>query len=363
MSELTDRQEMILGLIVREYIESAHAVSSKALVEKYRLNISSATIRNEMAALTELGHLRQPHTSGGREPTEAGYRYFVQRLIGESELPAADQRTINHQFYQSSGDLDEWMRLSASVLARYGRGASLVTAPRQEQARFKHLELIATQGRLVLLVLVLHGGEVKQQMLTLAEPVSQERLSQTATLITQICRDRCTADLPMLARQQPTLAQEIMRLAADVMHKSESGSAWNIFRDGVANVLAEPEMANSDTAQQALRVLEERTYLETFLDKTMSPEIGGIQVVIGGEDSWQELKEFSMVLARYGVPGYATGALGVFGPQRMAYGRAISTVRHVAGLMSGLMNEFYLDQPSSDSERGAPGRQRRDLDR
>ncbi len=356
MSELTDRQEMILGLVVREYIETARAVSSKILLEKYRLNISSATIRNEMALLTDLGYLRQPHTSGGREPTEAGYRYFVQRLIGEAELPASDQRTINHQFYQSSGDLDEWMRLSASVLARYGRGASLVTAPRQEQARFKHLELIATQGRLVLLVLVLNGGEVKQQMLTLAEPVPQERLSQTATQISLVCRDRTTNEVAALARQQPTLAQEIMRLAADVMHKSESGSAWNIFRDGVANVLAEPEMANSDTAQQALRVLEERTYLETFLDKTMSPEIGGIQVVIGGEDSWQELKEFSMELARYGVPGYATGALGVFGPQRMAYGRAISTVRHVASLMSGLMTEFYLDQPTSDQDRGDPGR-------
>ena len=83
---------------------------------------------------------------------------------------------------------------------------------------------------------------------------------------------------------------------------------------------------------------------------------GGIQVVIGGEDSWQELKEFSMVLARYGVPGYATGALGVFGPQRMAYGRAISTVRHVASLMSGLMTEFYLDQPATDQDRGDPGR-------
>ena len=343
MEKLPERQEHILGLIIREYIETVIPVSSKALVEKYNLGVSSATVRNEMVVLTEQGYLRQPHTSAGREPTEEGYRYFVQRIVGENELPLAERRTISHQFYQARKDVDEWMRLAASVLAQHGHGASLVTPPRQLKARFKHLELIATQGRLVLLVLVLQGGEVRQQMLTLAEPPSQESLSEAAKQLNALCHGLDSDAVLAQSMSLPTLEQEVARLIAEMIRKAEAFSAGEIFRDGVTTVLAEPEFAASDSARQALRVLEERTYLEEFLAKAISPHVGGVQVVIGGENAWEELKDCSMVLARYGVAGYSTGAMGVLGPQRMAYGRAISTVRYVAGLMSDLMYEVYSE--------------------
>ena len=343
MEKLPERQENILGLIIREYIETVTPISSKALVEKYNLGFSSATARNEMVSLTENGYLRQPHTSAGREPTEEGYRYFVQRIVGENELPLAERRTISHQFYQARKDVDEWMRLAASVLAQHGHGASLVTPPRQLKARFKHLELIATQGRLVLLVLVLQGGEVRQQMLTLAEPPSQESLSAAANQLNALCDGLDAESVLAQSLRLPTLEQEVARLIAEMIRRAEAFSAGEIFRDGVTTVLAEPEFAASDSARQALRVLEERTYLEEFLAKAMSPHVGGVQVVIGGENAWQELKDCSMVLARYGVAGYSTGAMGVLGPQRMAYGRAISTVRFVAGLMSDLMYEVYVE--------------------
>lgn len=343
MEALTERQEKLLSLIVREYIDTAAPVSSKVMVEKYHLDVSSATVRNEMAVLTEKGYLRQPHTSAGREPTEAGYRYFVQRLVGENELPISEQRTISHQFYQARKDIDQWMRLAASVLAQHGHGASLITAPQQLAARFKHLELISTQGRMVLLVLVLQGGEVRQQLLTLTEPVTQEALSETANLISAQCKGMDAGSVLVQSNHMPTLAQEVMRLVVDTMRKAEAFSAGDIFRDGVTAVLAEPEFERSETARQALRVLEERTYLEEFISKVISPNVGGVQVVIGGEDAWVELRECSMVVARYGMTGYATGALGVLGPQRMAYGRAISTVRYVAGLISDLMYEIYSE--------------------
>ena len=343
MEKLPERQENILGLVIREYIDTVTPISSKVLLEKYNLGVSSATIRNEMVALTEQGYLRQPHTSAGREPTEEGYRYFVQRIVGENELPLAERRTISHQFYQARKDVDEWMRLAASVLAQHGHGASLVTPARQLKARFKHLELIATQGRLVLLVLVLQGGEVRQQMLTLAEQPSQESLSEAAKHLNALCDGLDAQAVLAQALQLPTLEQEVARLIAEMILKAEAFSAGEIFRDGVTTVLAEPEFAASDSARQALRVLEERSYLEEFLAKALSPHVGGVQVVIGGENAWQELKDCSMVLARYGVAGYSTGAMGVLGPQRMAYGRAISTVRFVAGLMSDLMYEVYSE--------------------
>ena len=172
MKELTLRQKKILSLIIHEHIRSAEPVGSKHLVRKYKLNLSPATIRNEMAALTEAGYLRQPHTSAGRVPTEDGYRFFVGQLMNETSLPDNIRHTISHQFSQMENDIKEWMQLTASVLANQTHAASLVTAPQAVEARVKHVELISTHGRQVLAVLVLEGGQIHQNILTLEEPVS-----------------------------------------------------------------------------------------------------------------------------------------------------------------------------------------------
>ncbi len=124
MTELTDRQRTLLLLIIRDYIESAQPVGSKRLVEHYHIRLSSATIRNEMGALTEMGYLRQPHTSAGRVPSEEGYRYFVSQMMNQAELPASIQATISHQFFQSRPGVDHWMTLAASVLAHQSQGVS-----------------------------------------------------------------------------------------------------------------------------------------------------------------------------------------------------------------------------------------------
>src|SRR5271157_3123730 len=186
MNDLNERQRIILALIVRDYTETAEPVGSMRLVEHYKLEMSSATVRNEMAALTEMGYLRQPHTSAGRVPSEEGYRYFVGRLLQETELPDNTRRTISHQFYQMNNDVEQWMRLAASVLAHQSKAASLITAPHPDQAHIKHLELISTRGRQVLMVLVMAGGEIHQRIMTSNEPFSQEVLSSTANRLTNM---------------------------------------------------------------------------------------------------------------------------------------------------------------------------------
>jgi len=137
------------------------------------------------------------------------------------------------------------------------------------------------------------------------------------------------------------LGQEVTRLVADVMSRADAVSSGEIYHDGLANMLSLPEFADSEAVRQSLRLLEERSFLEEVMAKALNPTVGGVQVVIGGEGAWEELKDCSMVLARYGAPGFATGALGVLGPIRMAYGRTISAVRYVAGLMSDLVIESY----------------------
>jgi len=345
MHELTDRQKTLLLLLIRDYIETAQPVGSKRLVEHYHLELSPATIRNEMVALTEMGYLRQPHTSAGRVPSEDGYRYFVSQMMPNAELPQAVQHTIAHQFHQSRADMDQWMTLAASILAHQSQGVSMITAPHTEQARYKHVELISTQGRQVLMVLVMMGGEVSQQILTLAEPVTQERLSQTATRLNALLAGQAVNAISSLTTRPDALDQDILILIAQDMRRSSESNSGEIYTDGLTNVLAEPEFAESDDARRALKIFEERSTLQDLLARTTTnSNIGGLQVLIGGEGVWDELRQCSMVIARYGVPGMATGTLGVLGPMRMSYARTIPTVRFVAGLLSDWVNDTIVEE-------------------
>ena len=340
MIDLTERQKTLLVLIIREYIETAQPVGSKPLVERYHLDLSSATVRNEMAALTEMGYLRQPHTSAGRVPTEEGYRFFVSQMMQQAELPESIQHTIAHQFYQVRPDIDQWMTLAASVLAHQSQGVSVVTAPHAEMARFKHIELISTQGRQMLMVMVMAGGEVSQQILTLAEPVSQERLSQCAARLNGLLSGLAIEAISALPARSDALDQDILSLILQDMRRMEQRVSGNIYTDGLTNVLSEPEFSDSDEARRALRMFEERSTLQDLLARSVTNSaVGGLQVLIGSEGGWEELRQCSMVLARYGVQGLATGMLGVLGPMRMSYARTIPTVRFVAGLLSDLVND------------------------
>ena len=345
MQELTERQKNLLLLIIRDYIETAQPVGSKRLVEHYHLELSPATIRNEMSALTEMGYLRQPHTSAGRVPSEDGYRYFVSQMMPNAELPQAVQHTITHQFHQSRADMDQWMTLAASVLAHQSQGVSMITAPHTEQARYKHVELISTQGRQVLMVLVMIGGEVSQQILTLAEPVTQDRLSQTATRLNALLAGQAADAIASLTTRPDALDQDILILISQDMRRTSESNSGEIYTDGLTNVLSEPEFSGSDDARRALKIFEERSTLQDLLTRsTTNSNIGGYQVLIGGEGGWEVLRQCSMVIARYGVPGIATGTLGVLGPMRMSYAKTIPTVRFVAGLLSDLVNDTIVGE-------------------
>jgi heat-inducible transcriptional repressor len=345
MNELSERQRLILSLVIHEYIRTATPVASKHMVEQYNLDFSSATVRNELAELTEKGYLRQPHLSAGRVPTEEGYRLFVGNLVQDIELPESMRRTISHQFYQMRQDVEQWTRLAASVLAHQSHGASLVTVPHPDQARFKHMELIGSRGRQVLLVLVLMGGEILQHLVMLAEPVGQENLSAAADMLTHLLKNQTVEQIKKLSLDLGLLEKEIFSMVVEEMQEADSLVSGEVILDGITNVLAEPEFAGSEEARKALRVLEEKPMLQHLLSQTIlnNPTISGVQVLIGGEGAWDSLSQCSVVLARYGTPGLATGTLGVLGPMRMSYGRKISIVRFLSGLLSDLVNDTMVE--------------------
>lgn len=344
---LSKRQEYILALLIRSHVEEGQSVGSKTLVYRYALQMSSATVRNELAALDELGFLIQPHTSAGRVPTEKGYRYFVQRLLGEYELPSDEKQMIQHQFHQARLDLDQWMRLATAVLARTSLSASFITAPRPRHSRYKHVQLIATQGRLVLMVLVLYGGDIKQQMLTLAEPLPQQRLSQAAERLNMLFDGLNLSEIEgRSGRLEWVLEQEVAGLLADIMRRADERAISNVYRAGITNIMED------ENTRPALHLLEERSRLATVLaDVATDMDTHGVQVVIGGEGRWEELKHCSIILSRYGVGDELLGEVAVIGPTRMPYGRNISIVRYVADLMTDFVHDYYVNpQLMSDLE-------------
>ncbi|NLF49739.1 MAG: heat-inducible transcription repressor HrcA [Leptolinea sp.] len=344
MDNLTDRQKMLLTLVIHEFTRTAMPVGSQSLVDHYHLDLSSATVRNELAALEDMGYLRQPHTSAGRSPTEDGYRYFVSQLLQQTDLPAETRRTISHQFYQMRNDSDQWMRLAASVLANQSRAVSLVTAPRPENAILKHLELISTRGRQVLMVMVMTGGEVHQKIFSLNDAFSQEQLSSAAEAITQAGQGLEVDSLKSIRPFIDPTYQAILDTLLPDINQSNQSPLSEVFMDGMTNVLAEPEFSGSEDARRAFRLLEERSMLDDLLSRSViGSAVGGVHVIIGGDGAWEELRQCSIVLARYGAPGQATGTLGVLGPMRMSYARSISAVRFLSGLLSELVSSGLAD--------------------
>lgn len=338
--ELTERQQNILRLVVQEYIQTAGPIGSKTIAGDYNLGVSPATIRNEMARLEELGYLSHPHTSAGRVPTEAGYRYFVEKLMEQVELPTEDQRMISHQFHQARLEIDQWLRLSAAVLAHTSHNAALVTAPKSSLCQFKHVELVSIKDNIALLVLVLQGGTVKQQILNLDSPVRQDELAPLARQLTAMWAGLSARKIEATASTFTNeVAIKVSEVVVDTMQRVEARRSSDIYRDGLLNILNHPEFKDREGIQQIIRVLEERQFVDQLVGEAL--QHGGVQIIIGGEGKWEKFSEVGIVLARYGVEDEVTGAMGVLGPVRMPYSRTVSVVRYMSHLMSNLISDLY----------------------
>jgi heat-inducible transcriptional repressor len=268
-----------------------------------------------------------------------GYRYFVQHLLADSELSTLERREIRVQFGQARQELDQWLRLSTSVLARTTQAAALATAPRTTISRFKHLELVAIHGIKVLLILVLQEGAVKQQLLDLDEPMEQAELSRTSNEVNAHLVGLSANAIGTKVAVLSPFARQVAMLVVDLMAGIDRQVSSTIYRDGLMQILDAPEFAEGENVRRIVQVFEEQSVLEQVVDQY--GDMDDIHVVISGDGRFAELRGISLVLARYGVMDRATGLLGVMGPRRMLYGRTMGAVRFVAALMSEMMEEIY----------------------
>jgi len=335
---LSERKSAILKTIVDQYITSTMPVASDVIAHDYPVKISPATIRNEMAWLEAENYITRPHISAGGIPSDRGYRYYVEALMGETELPLNQQRTIRHLFYQVEQQVEEWVHLAAAILAGEVANIALVTLPKASESHFKHLELMAVRESLILLIVLLHNTRIRQHLLSLDQPISQDELDAISSKLNASYKGLTSAQIRASDRELSLVEAGVSQALLQLMD-GEDKQFGEPCLDGLRHFLNQPEFARAKELRDVIEVLEERYLLKSILSTIGDQE--GIQVIIGEENTDSALKKCSVILGTYSVQKGARGIIGVIGPTRIYYRRVISAVQYLSSIMNELVGEMY----------------------
>jgi heat-inducible transcriptional repressor len=331
---LSDRTRRILATLVRSYIETGEPVASATLAHKAGLNLSSATVRNVLAQLEEMGYVWQPHTSAGRVPTDAGYRAYVDMLL-DTRRSTKDVSAVEARLRQEAGDaplMDDLLSSTSHVLSEAGKGVGFAIAPPNAEALFQHIEFVPLSGSRILVVMVASGNQVSQKTVDIGEPVNMSELVQAANYLNSEFSgrtlDEVRAGVIERLKEERSLYDQLLglalRLASSSFENLDRPTSVNV--DGATTLLEEVVQASgisTATLKALWRMVEEKQRLVGILTEYIDGP--GLTVVIGSEHSDPELRPFSLIAATY-FDGRSTGTVGIIGPTRMRYSRAISAV-------------------------------------
>jgi heat-inducible transcriptional repressor len=338
---MEDRKQAILRAVVHEFTTSAMPVGSQALQSRYFVNLSSATIRSELAELSDLGYLTQPHTSAGRMPTDSGYRYFVDFLMNLEKVPDRVSAFITEELRTAPNDVQGMVEKVAMTVAAVTQNASVASAPHGSQARIKHLDLVSLEPKEVLFILLLEGNLLRQQVVNVSRPASQVQLTRIGARFNAGLTGRGSDEVRGQYETAPLgLEKELLGRIVNVLDLYEKGSEGLVVHDGVRNLVRQPEFAESSRLQQVLEVLEETRYLTMLLRQLIGDS--DLQIVIGSENSSSLLRGCAVVLTTYGPSNRLRGVLGVIGPTRLDYSQTVARLQAVARGASERMAELGI---------------------
>jgi heat-inducible transcriptional repressor len=302
------------------------------------LDVSSATIRNEMMRLKHEGYIIQPHTSSGSVPSDKGYRHYVETL-DDVRLPLNQQRMINHLFHQVETRMEEWARLTATLLANMSQNMAVVATAKPDNCLFKHLELVSIQDSTALLVLVLQGAVVRQQLTIFDQPVSQGELSAVSDRLNTVFAGLSSPKILAKKAELPDLDKSVGDCIANIMKTEDEMQYEAPYLDGLQFIFNQPEFANARQTTASLALTENKKLLGIILPDKLSEK--GVHVIIGKENKAEAIQNYSVVISQYGLPGAAVGCIAVIGPTRMQYARSIASVDYLAEVLSGMIAWLY----------------------
>jgi len=330
---LDERKLEVLRAIVEDYVATQEPVGSKALVERHHLQVSSATIRNDMAVLEEEGYIRQPHTSAGRVPTDRGYRLFVDKLSRIKPLSPAERRAIE-RFLVDVVDLDDVVHRTVRLLAQLTRQVAVVQYPSLSRSRVRHLELVPVSTTRLMLVMIADTGRVEQRLVELPAPMPETDVLRLRTAINDGLGGQRLVDTPPLVQDlaegiEPLLRPAMQVLAAVLLETLVERGEERIALAGTANLTRGGILDFQGSLRPILEALEEEVVLLKLIGSS-EPESRVTRVLIGDENEFEHLRGASVVSTGYGPGSTVVGGMGVLGPTRMDYPGNIATVSAVA---------------------------------
>jgi heat-inducible transcriptional repressor len=338
---LSARSEAILKSIVGQYIVKAAPVPSQSIINDFELAVSSATIRNEMMRLEQEGYITRPHPSAGSIPLDKGYRYYVESL-SDVELPLTERMLVSHLFHQAERDLEDWLSLAATLTAQLVQNVAVVTLPKPARCRFRHLELVAIRESLALVVLVLHGALLRQQLITFDQTISQDELTSIANKLNAAYANKTVTGIKAKKLKLAPTEQQVADCLLKIMRDEDEQEYEHFNLDGLHFTLGQPEFRGEE-GQILTALIDSRNLMRTITPEELAAS--RVQVIIGRENRAETIRGCSVVINRYGLPEEAAGIISVVGPTRMPYARTISAVHYMSALLSRLIAELYGKKP------------------
>ena len=352
--ELSERKKKILRAVVESYVQTAEPVGSKAILELADLNVSSATIRNELADLTEQGYLEQPHTSAGRIPSPKGYRLYVNELMEDQRLSLEETRQINEALHLKMQELDKVIDQAGRMVSQLTNYPAFAVAGNPRRVTIRRFDLILVDANSFIVVVMTDGNVVKNKLIHLPAELSESQLQLLTALLntsfTGKTLDELTPELMRVAEHAAGssygLISLVVSFAMEVLDEMENGA---VYTAGTSHILDHPEYQDVGKAQKLMTYLsEEQSLIQSLALPTMGDD--NTKILIGPENVAEELKDTSVVLASYDIGDGMKGVIGVVGPTRMDYGKVAAKLSYVADGLSKLFGQTELPPSKPEKE-------------
>ncbi|MDK2933343.1 MAG: heat-inducible transcriptional repressor [Clostridiales bacterium] len=353
--ELSERKRKILQAIVDDYVSTAEPVGSRSIAKKHDLGLSSATIRNEMADLEELGYLEQPHTSAGRVPSQLGYRLYVDQLMNRYKLTVAEIQNIQYAMELKIKELNELIQHVSSVISRLTQYTTIVSTPQLKKSSIKYLQLVPIDSKSALLVIITNAGIVKNRTIKISEGVNVEFLSKLTAILNDKLAGLTIEQINLQKIQEikkemisnEEMLMPILEHISDTITDIDSGE---IYLGGATNIFNFPEYNDIEKAKEFFSFVEEKKNLYKLLNNFQNHYLKSnntINISIGKENEFSEIQDCSLVTSTYSLGGKIVGMIGIIGPTRMEYAKTVSSLEYLTKQFNQMLLK-WLSEGNSD---------------
>ncbi len=342
---LDERKQKVLLAIIKDYISTAEPVGSRTISKKYELGVSPATIRNEMSDLEELGYIEQPHTSAGRIPSDLGYRYYVDCLMKKKVLSNEEAESVIKGVRSKARDVGTVLQQTNKIISNITNYTSMVTGPQFRKSNLRHCQLVPLDNGKVLVVVVTDNGLIQNRLMDVPQTITDLDLQKISQVVNAKLQGLTLEDIKLTLIKEIYFElskhKNIFDAAMDLIQETLNLNQQDkIYLSGTLNILNQPEFRDIGRVKTLLSLLEQDKVLKEILSDKVNLE-NGINVTIGGENKLEGLKDCSTVTATYQIDGKIVGSVGIIGPTRMDYEKAVSIMDFMTQYLSQMMKDFY----------------------